>query len=130
MGMVHTLQPTYFVALGLIPRIQARERRTNQEGDDGPPPVVTLKKVFQFLHKTNTAMVQASAEVALQQWLVGAGCADQVDREAPGSFEPICYEFLTQALLCFEEELSETTKQYQYIFTMVGALASITCLEG
>merc|ERR1712187_979624 len=26
--------------------------------------------------------------------------------------------------------LSETTKQYQYIFTMVGALASITCLEG
>lgn len=52
-----------------------------------------------------------------------------MDSENPGSYEGICYEFLTQALLCFEEEISESSKQYQGIFQLVGTLTNITCLD-
>jgi len=130
--MVHTLQPTYYAAMGLIPRIRARERRRSADGEELPPPAVSVKKVFQFMHKTNTAMVKEAPEVALQQWLVAGLAADQADRnsESPGAYEPICYEFLTQALICFEEEISESSRQYEGIFTLVGTLTQITCLDG
>lgn len=129
--LVHTLQPTYFAALALIPKIRARERRRNEGEEEGAPLAVTVKKVFQFMHKTNTALVQAAPEVALQLWLVAAAAADEVDKSsgAPGSFEPICYEFVTQALICFEEEISDSTKQYQGIFSLVGTLTQLSCLD-
>jgi len=131
--MIHTLQPTYYAAMSLIPRIREHERRFTK-GEEEAPPVVTVKKVFQFMHKTNTAMVSVNSEVALRLWLAAAAQADQaeiVERETapPGTFEPICFEFLTQALITFEEEISDSQRQYSSIFMLVGTLSKITCLD-
>jgi len=125
-----TLQPTFFAALSLISKIQRREER-RAEDDSIPPPAVSLKKVFQFVHKTNTALQQTSPEASLQLWLTSAAVADQVERAtgAQGAFEPICYEFLTQALVVFEEEISDSNKQFKGIHSIVGALCNISALD-
>lgn len=120
--MAFTLPPTFYAALSLVPRIVSLP-------PDGPAPTVTVKKVFQFLHKTVTALQGVSAEAALHLWLTAAASASQCDAVSQGTFEHICFEFLTQALVCFEEEITETTRQYSAVFAMVGVLARITCLE-
>merc|ERR1719401_1541540 len=127
-----TLEPIYFAAMGLLPQIRDRERRRVADGEDIQPPAVSVKKVFQFMHKTNTALQSSAPETALRLWLVAAVAADQADRtaESPGAFEPICYEFLTQALICFEEEISESNKQFDGIYMLVGTLTQISCLDG
>lgn len=130
--LIFSLQPIFFGALGLVPKIQAREKRRAEEGDEVvPPPTISLKKVFQFLHRTNTALMQSSTDMALQLWLTAAVAADQVERAtgAQGNFEPICYEFLTQALVLFEEEISDSSKQYKGIHAIVGTLCKIVALD-
>lgn len=129
--LIYTLQPTFVAAMSLIPKIRTSERRRAEEGGEGPASTVTVKKVFQFMHKTNSALVQSAPDVSLQLWLMAAITADQSERASgsQGTFEPICYEFLTQALIVFEEELSESSKQYHGIFKLVGTLTQITCLD-
>lgn len=128
--MVHTLQPTFYGAMGLIPKIRRREQRREQ-GDGSDPPQTSLKKVFQFMHKTNQALASADANIGFQLWLSAAICADQVDKTCgnPGQFEGIAYEFLTQALITFEEDINETKKQYEGIFQLVGTISAMTCLD-
>jgi vacuolar protein sorting-associated protein 35 len=125
----YTLPATFFAALALIPKIRALDAR-RAEGEDVPAPMVSVKKVFQFLHKTTTELQKVAPESAFQLWLIAAVSADSIDRVVQGAFEPICFEFLSQALVCFEEEVSETTKQYAAIYNFVGTLTKITCLEG
>lgn len=131
--LVHSLPPVFFAATALIPRIQEAERQRAEAGVEGSAPAVTVKKVFQFVHKTTTALMSSAAapETALQLWLVAAAVTDQVDKNSgqPGFFESICFEFLTQALICFEEEITESGKQYNGVFKLVGALQQLTCLE-
>jgi len=129
--LAFTLQPTFFASMGLIPRIRERERKRAEEGGEGPTVVVTVKKVFQFMHKTNTALVQSSPDASLVLWLAAAAIADQCERVSgsQGTYEQICYEFLTQALIVFEDELTDSAKQYSGIFKLVGSLSQITCLE-
>merc|ERR1712232_838014 len=111
--------------------IRAYEEMRVMDDGEGLAKAVTIKKVYQFLHKTVTALQGVAPDTALQLWLAAAGSADTADRlcGSPGSFEPICNEFLTQGLMCFEEELNETFKQYQAIHTMVGTVVSISCLD-
>ncbi len=130
--LIFSLQPIFFGALGLVPKIQAREKRRAEEGDEVvPPPSISLKKVFQFLHRTNTALMQSSPDMALQLWLIAATSADQMEQATgqQGNFEPICYEFLTQALVLFEEEISDSSKQYKGIHAIVGTLCRIVALD-
>jgi vacuolar protein sorting-associated protein 35 len=128
--MFHTLPPAIYTALGLISKLIKDAKQRQELGDEAPPaPAVSVKKVFQFIHKTTTVLVTVAPEIALQLWLAAAVMGDAVDKESPGSFEGICYEFLTQALICFEEEISESSKQYQGIFQLIGTLTNITCLE-
>lgn len=130
--LVYTLHSTFYAAMSLISKIQAREKLRAEQGDEAvPPPAITLKKVFQFLHKTNTALMQHAPEVSLQLWLTASVAADQVERDtgAQGAFEPICYEFLTQALVVFEEEISDSAKQYRGIHSLVGTLCKIAALD-
>ena len=67
--MLHTLQPVVHTALALISKLRKLEQRRN-EGDEVEMPVVTVKKVFQFVHKTTTVLVGVNPEVALQLWFV------------------------------------------------------------
>jgi len=127
--IVHTLQPTIYGALALISKLKKNDRRRADGDEEAQTCSVTVKKVFQFVHKTTTVMVSHAPEVALELWLAAAVLADQVDQENPGAFEGICYEFLTQGLICFEEEISESSKQYQGISKLVGTMNVLTCLE-
>jgi len=121
-----TLPSTFFAAIKLVAAIRAADA-AREEGD--PAPLISVKKVFQFLHKTVQALQQQAADVALQLWLVAAGAANQAALSGLPGFEPICFEFLTQALMCFEEEVTETNKQYNAVFLFTGHLTKITCLE-
>eukprot|EP00933_Yihiella_yeosuensis_P045046 TRINITY_DN40352_c0_g1_i1.p1 TRINITY_DN40352_c0_g1~~TRINITY_DN40352_c0_g1_i1.p1 ORF type:complete len:820 (+),score=214.49 TRINITY_DN40352_c0_g1_i1:105-2564(+) len=130
--LAFTLQPVFFAAVGLTNKIQAREKRRAEEGDEAvPPPQISLKKVFQFLHKTNTALSKHAPEISLHLWLVAAGVADQVERAtgAQGAFEPICEEFLKQALIVYEEEFNDSNKQFKAIHSIVGTLYKIQNLD-
>jgi len=80
----------FYAAIALIPRIQEAERQRIEAGVEGNAPAVTVKKVFQFVHKTTTALMTSGAapETALQLWLVAAAVTDQVDKNSgqPGFF--------------------------------------------
>jgi len=120
--LVHTLPPVVYAALSLPTKITACKEAEEEVG-------ISVKKVFQFVHKTITVLMEKAPEEALQLWLAAAVVADKEDAANPGSFEAICYEFLTQAFVTFEENISESTKQYQGIFQMVGTLTMLSCLE-
>lgn len=125
-----TLQPIIYRSLGLVSKILKRPK-VDEEGNEIPPPATSIKKVFQFVHKTITALVSCNPEMSLQLWLLAGTIADKVDHEPgnEGNYEGICYEFVTQALINFEEEISESSKQYQGIYQLVGTLSNISCLE-
>jgi len=129
--MTHTLQSVVTAALGLIPKILDRERRIAEGDDTVGQNAITVKKVFQFVHKTISALVSISGEAALRLWLMAAVTTDSVQTQtgSTGAYEPICYEFLTQALITFEEEVPDSKVQYSSIFVMVGTLQNIACLE-
>lgn len=44
-------------------------------------------------------------------WLLAALAADNASVMV-GGYEAICHEFLSQALVCFEEEISESKRQF------------------
>jgi len=127
--MIFTLQPTVVAALALVPRIREREAGVAQGLEGYTQPVVTLKKIFQFVHKTTTAMVSCAPEQSLNIWLLCGTVANNADRDcgAPGTFEPIAFEFLTQAMICFEESVDKF--QAEAIFSLVGTMAQMGNLE-
>lgn len=49
--------------------------------------------------------------MALRLWLVAAMAADNAN-VAVGGYEAICHEFISQALVCFEEEITESKRQF------------------
>jgi len=127
--MVHTLPSAFFAALELVPKIRDFTLARAEEG--GSPPQYSVKKAYQFMHKTVSELQRHDPEQALQLWLLAATSADKFDREvSPGAFEAICSEFLTQAMTIFEEEIKDADKQLEVILTFVGTLSKITCLDG
>lgn len=128
--MAVTLPSVFFAAHGLIPRIRQTDAFLAQN-PDMPKPAVSIKKVYQFLHKTLTELQKVSAESATKLWFLAAASADKEDQVCgnPGSYEAICYEFLTQGMIAYEEDVLETTKQYSCLSNLVGTMCSLTCLE-
>uniref|UniRef100_A0A0G4IAI5 Vacuolar protein sorting-associated protein 35 n=1 Tax=Chromera velia CCMP2878 TaxID=1169474 RepID=A0A0G4IAI5_9ALVE len=123
------LPPLVTRALQLVPLVHARELHAAQ-GGGVQAPASSVKKVLQFAHTTCTELVQCNAELGLRFFLHCAITADKADLAQPGAFEPICYEFLTQALVCYEEELSDSRAQFQSLTLLVGTMVSaIHCLE-
>lgn len=121
-----TLAPLIVCALGLIPRLAAFLWQ-RQEGEEDMPaaPTITVKRIFQFVHKTTSVLVNHSPEVAFQLWLQCAAVADGMGQD----YEAICYECFIQALLCFEEELSDSRAQYNAIMHFVATMSVSTCLD-
>lgn len=123
--MAITLPAIFFAAARLVPRIQA-EDASGEEREE--PRVVSPKKVFQFMHKTCTELQRVAPETSTKLWLAGAATGNTADKISPGGFEPICTEFFTQALINYEEEVSETHKQFSCLSSFVGTLYATTCL--
>jgi len=106
--MKSTLVPVVVQALRLLSRMDA----------EVPP-----KKVLQFVYKTCAALVSCAPEVAFNLWLqcarVAEACATYVGDNA------FVLEFLTQAIICFEEEISDSREQQRAISLMTGTLRTL-----
>jgi vacuolar protein sorting-associated protein 35 len=131
--IVHTLQPIIYAAMGFVGKLKKfaeEQQRLVDAGEEAPPaPAVSVKKVFQFLHKTTTVLNEKAADVALRLWLIGAELANKVDEAKPGDYEAICNEFLTQGLVVFEEEISEDKRKNECLYLFIGTLCTCSCLD-
>lgn len=116
------LPPLIISACRLLPSVIERQQRAEQRIEEATPPVNGGKKICQLLHSTCLELVQIDAEVALRMWLMGAMAADNASRTV-GGYEAICHEFLSQALVCFEEEITESKRQFAALIEMVGCLS-------
>ena len=80
---------------------------------------ITCKKVFQYIHNTCSALVSVDPQLAFESWLSSARLTDGL---ADSPFEPIEHEFFTQALITFEEELTNSKAQLDAISSLVASL--------
>ncbi|XP_058515695.1 uncharacterized protein LOC131479141, partial [Ochotona princeps] len=118
--------PLVVAALELVPRILDRTEQLQQRHNNTTMPVVSGKKVYQFVHSTCMQLVQSDPQSALRLFLMAAESADTANLRtsaSASSYEAIVYEFLTQALVCYEEEILDSKNQYMYLLQFVGCLS-------
>lgn len=113
--IIYSLPPLVFGSLALVKRIHARE----EEKADENGPSIKAKKVFGFVHEVATALVARNAELGMRLFLHAAQVADVL------GFEPIAYEFITQALISYEEEISDSKAQLSAISIITGTIFSL-----
>ncbi|XP_042387089.1 vacuolar protein sorting-associated protein 35B-like [Zingiber officinale] len=107
-----TVPPLVFSSLKLLRRLQCPDGDVN--GDDISD---TQKKIFQLLHQIIEALLSVpSPELALRLYLQCAEAASQC------GFEPVSYEFLTQAFILYEEEVADSKAQVTAIHLIIGTL--------
>jgi vacuolar protein sorting-associated protein 35 len=130
--MVLTLPPVVHQVFKIVPLILDREFNP----DPSRPAQITTKKALQFVHKTITVIAtcvgdaQASPELIFNLWLYGAKVANDCERVAQsGGYEPIAVEFLSQALICFEEEMSDSRVQFNSLCTFMTCVSNMSHLE-
>jgi len=88
-----------------------------------PTPKTSCRKVFQFLHEIITAMAVSYPELSLKLFLQAAITADKCQ------FKAIAYEFMSQAFILYEDELTDSKVQLQALILMVGTLLSCKNFE-
>merc|ERR1719229_2173710 len=96
--LLFTFPSLVFNCLRLIQRTHSRMTAEENEFDEVN---VKPKKMFQFVHQICTAYGSHAPETGVRLWLQGALGADKC------GFSDICYEFLSQSFLCFEEHVSD-----------------------
>ncbi|KAL8274806.1 hypothetical protein Esti_001281 [Eimeria stiedai] len=121
------LPPLAVSACRLLLAVLNRQQRAEQRDPNVTAPANGGKKVCQFLHSTCLELVQIDPQVALRLWLMAAMAADNANVMV-GGYEAICHEFLSQALVCFEEEITESKRQFAALTEMVGCLSG--CIRG
>eukprot|EP00916_Digyalum_oweni_P027512 GHVL01045005.1.p1 GENE.GHVL01045005.1~~GHVL01045005.1.p1 ORF type:complete len:775 (+),score=145.17 GHVL01045005.1:43-2367(+) len=101
-------------SLQLIPKVVEMTEKT-----------ITIKKMLQFIHKMCTSLTSSSPDISFRLFLQAATIANQCDP----TLESICFEFMSQALITYEEEFNDTRRQFAAIIHMVGVLIkNIDCL--
>ena len=113
-----TLAPLVFGALSLAKRVHAREKAF--EAGEGEKPELSTRKVFHFIIEIVTAMASSLPDISLRLFLNAAQAADEF------SYSAIAYEFLKEALLIYESDISESKAQVRSLTIIVGTLLSCT----
>ena len=86
-----------------------------------------IQKIFSFCHQCITALAKAEQTLlALRLFLVGAQVADAAPCDKS---ESIAYEFMTQAFLLYEEEVSDSKAQISAITLIIAAFENISCFS-
>jgi len=119
--IVHTLPPLIYYALGLI----EQKKKESEEA----PSKVSLKKIFQFIHKTITALNDHAPLVSIQLWLVGAVAADKIAADpvaGDAAFAPISAEFISQAWEVFEDKATDSVDVRACLLQFIGTFG---CLQ-
>jgi len=110
----YTLPALVYGSLALAERVHARE-----EAKDAALTVKT-KKLFGFIHESISVLTSHYPALALRLFLSAAQTADRLE------FEAIAYEFVAQAFIAYEDELSESRAQYAAINLIVAALQTMS----
>jgi len=110
----YSLPPLVFGSLQLALHIFAREEKK----DANDAPAVKSKKVFGFVHEIITVLAPHAAQIAMRLFLQAAQCSDSV------GYEAIAYEFVAQALVVYEEEISDSQAQFAAINLICATLQS------
>lgn len=115
-----------FTLVPLVYRcLQLTRELVKDEAKDPREYKTTARVVLQFVHEMATAlaskleqMTVAAVHLFLQCALVADGC----------SFESIAYEFITQAFIVYEDQISHSREQWQAIELMVASLRATSHL--
>lgn len=110
----HTLPPLVFGSLELAKRVFAREEKS------ADAVAVSTRKVFQFVHETISVLTSHFPELAFRLFLQAAQVADKT------KFEAIAYEFVAQAFIAYEDEISDSRAQFNAITYMVATLQNMS----
>merc|ERR1712176_528348 len=121
--LLFTFPSLVFNCLRLIQVAHARVAASGDDENEFDEVNVKPKKMFQFVHQICTAYGSHAPETGVRLWLQGALGADKC------GFSDICYEFLSQSFLCFEEHVSDSTEQYEAIRWITSSLQQITSLD-
>jgi vacuolar protein sorting-associated protein 35 len=112
----YTLPPLVYGSLELALRIHAREQANDSVQ-------IHTKKVFGFVHETISVLSSPYSECAFRLFISAAQCADRC------GYDGIAYEFVTQAFICYEEEIADSKAQFAAITLMVASLATFVNLS-
>lgn len=110
----YTLPPLVFGSLNLVKRVHAREVAQDAEM------TVKTKGVFGFVHHTILVLSPHYPDLALRLFLQAALMANDC------GYEMICYEFVAQAFIAYEDEIHDSKAQFLAINYLVGCLQKLT----
>jgi vacuolar protein sorting-associated protein 35 len=132
--MQYTFTPLVFAALSLARRVYALEverathiQELKKSGDEEAAAAAAAvkgkrfgsKKVLQLVLEILNGMATTFPEVALRLFLNAAQAADEFNYSA------IAYEFLKEALLTYESEVTDSKAQMRVLHAIIGTL--LTC---
>lgn len=112
--MAYTFPPLVFAALALARRVHARERAAEKEETTAPK--FSSRKVFHFVIEAITALATSHPEPALLLFLQAAQATDEC------AFHAIAYEFVKEALLIYECEITDSRSQVNMLTAVTGTL--------
>jgi len=112
--MQFTFPSLVFAALKLARRVYARERA--MEKDEATQPQFSTRKVFHFVIEVITALATSHPEPALSLFLQAAQATDEC------GYHAIAYEFVKEALLLYETDITDSKVQTQALTAVVGTL--------
>jgi len=112
----HTLVPLVFRAVMLARTIKQLEAAET-------PPAVASKKVLGFVLETIKGLASTEPASALRLFLQGAQCANECGEDK------IAYEFVSQAFLLYEEDISDSKAQMELVLTSAATLYVLDKLD-
>lgn len=104
------LPPILFRAIQLIDRNMEREQK------EDPEQKVKTKKILQFIHKGLSVLSPLDPNMSIRLYLQASLMSDR------HGFEPITYEFLTQAFVVYEEEMANSKDLSSAVAVIVGTV--------
>lgn len=103
-------------------RDEKRAARAAKKLADGGGKVIKAKKLFGFIHETVSVLSPHFPDTALRLFLQSAHRADLC------GYEAIVYEFVAQAFIVYEDEVTDSKQQFATITLISNTLQQFTSL--
>jgi vacuolar protein sorting-associated protein 35 len=114
--MQFTYPSLIFAGLSLAKAVHQRERAVAAGAPNVTAPQFSTKKIFHFLIESITSLAASHPESAMRLFLQAAQAADDQALSA------IAYEFVKEALLIYECEITDSRQQSGALTAFIGAL--------
>lgn len=114
--MQFTYPPLVIAALQLARRVRDRELAVERGEEGATQAQYSARKVFHFIIEALTALATSHPEPAMYLFLQAAQAADAC------TFHAIAYEFVKEALLIYECEITDSRVQVNALTAFIGTL--------